>query len=120
MRNIDFSAGFNDADKAAEIVAQIQVVFDELTESNEKSLAQAKSASADLNGALELNEVLTASNISLADAIKSVHMVLNSKLELISQDADLLNITKELGKWVMGSGSIKLGVASEALREADQ
>jgi len=59
-----------------------------------------------------LNKQLTESNINLADVIKTVHMLLNANFELVSQDKKLKELTMELGKWVMGSGAIKLGVLS--------
>lgn len=112
MSAINFEEGFESKEKAKEVVATIQKTIDDLVLANEQTLAHAKSLADDLTAMEELNKNAIQSSMSLSEALKNIHIELNSKMELISQDPELLDLTKKLGEWVMGSGAIKLGVLS--------
>jgi len=109
---IDFEKGLESKEQAQIVVKQVQQAIDDLTIANQKLLKQCDKQADQMNEMGALNKQLTESNINLADVIKTVHMLLNANFELVSQDKKLKELTMELGKWVMGSGAIKLGVLS--------
>lgn len=114
---INFEEGFQSKEKAKEVVAQIQKVISDLEEASRTLLAKCNEQKDQINDLVELNQSSTLANVNLADTIKAIHMELNSKMELVSQDKGLTTLTKDLGKWVVSSSSIKLGVLSKAFED---
>lgn len=107
---IDLMEGIKNPEKAKEVVKAVQASIDELTKAAQESLQTAKDANANAEEYHKQVQVLTQSNISLSEAIKAIHMKLNEHADIVDQAEELAEIRKELAKFVLGTGMIKLGV----------
>jgi hypothetical protein len=103
----------NNPEKAKVIVQQVQKAFTELANSNLQALNVAKQSQTLLADYEQQMKVLVNGNINLADALKNVHIFLNSKKDLWKADKEVQDFMQHLSTWVVSSGAIKLGVLSE-------
>ncbi len=116
MKNfiIDLTEGLNDPTKAKAVVKRVQNVIDELVEANQEALQVAKDANANADEYEKQCNNLNKSNQGLVEALKNVHIVLGSKIDLFKDDEGMNELMKELGKFIMSSGAIKSGVVKNA------
>ncbi len=91
---------------------QMQKCFDDLIESNKQSVSYAKEIAEKLNESVELYKAQLNAAIQLSDAIKNIHLMLNERIELFSNDNDMKKLLENLGEFVLSSGAIKMGVLS--------
>lgn len=116
---IDLQEGLTDKEKAKVVIKKVQDAIDELVISNQEWEKNAKEA---LKTAKEYEaqvDKLLEANIDLSDALKNVHIFLNSKRDLFKKDKASVEFMEKLATWTISSSAIKAGVMS-AKRENNE
>ena len=110
LTEIDLRAGLKDEDAAKKVVKQVMNYQENLLKSNKQWQKVAEEANAVGEEFVKRNKDLTESVVSLSEIIKNTHLKLNEVSEKLPSELD--DLRKELSKFVISSGMIKLGVIS--------
>lgn len=113
----DLMESLKDKEKAKKVVKQVQDAIDVLVLANKKAIKIAEDANRTSSEYEKHTKNLTKACADLTAALKSIHSVLGQKKELFADDKDMKILMDELATFVLGSGSIKLGVFGSELKK---
>lgn len=112
---IDLAEGLKDEAKAKQTISKVQKAIDDLVIANTAAKKAAEDAVALSDEYEKQVNLLLSANTDLADALKNIHIMLNSKRELFKEDAEMADFMAKLATWTLSSSAIKSGALSKEL-----
>lgn len=109
---LNIEINLDDKEQAAAKLKEIQGSFDELLSVMKMQEKQLKENAAVMEKAGQENKDLLDTAVGLADTIKSIYRLLNTKKEMWASDVQVNELMNQLATYMVSSSAIKLGVIS--------
>lgn len=113
---IELTEGLNNPEKAKQVIKEVQDAIDEMVKTNQELLKMTEDANKIAAEYEEQTTLLHKTSSDLSDALKAIFSIMGKKKELWKNDEEINVIMDTLATFVLGSGTIKLGVIGKGLK----